>query len=92
MVLLIEIRDGTKPKEINLNTQVDLIGFESIEEAIIYAEPHHMENESFVVLKPTGFFGVVPKAESSVLPEHRDEWKDELLAKSLFQRFEAISN
>lgn len=92
MFLLIEIRDGTNPKLISESTFIDLRSFERLEDAIIYAEPHHMEESeegSNVVVSEEGEFGIVPIAKSKHLPELVRKWRDPELARFYFSRYKS---
>lgn len=87
MYLLIEIRDSTSPQMICKTTPVDLFPFHRLEDAIIYAEPHYMderEEGSGVIVSEEGEFGIIPIAKSRDLPEIVEKWRDPELAKFYF--------
>ena len=92
MVLLLEISDGTAPTSIGPETKVDFVEFESVLDAIIYAEPHHMTDETYVVAEKDGSFGVVPKADSPHLPDLVSKWVDKGLSAIFFQRFKGVGS
>ncbi len=90
MYLLIEIRDGTRPHNINKETLVDLDGFKELESALIYAEPPHLgvaDEDTFVIVSEDGEFGVVPRTTDIYFPELERKWTNLELATFFFDRF-----
>jgi len=87
MYLLIEIRDGTKPTDLSKNTFVDLYEYQTIDDAIIAAEPNNMDDEIFLVVDESGEFGIIPKTDSKYVPNLVQKWKNSSLGSFYFDRY-----
>jgi len=87
MYLLVEIRDGTSPANLSRETFVDLCEHQTIDDAIIAAEPNNMEEEIFLVVDEDGEFGVIPKTDAEYIPDLVHKWKDSNLAAFYFDRY-----
>lgn len=85
MYLLISFLDPAEPTTLHRGSNVDFQEFQNEHDAIIYAKPHHMDDDqAFVVLNEQGEFGVIPKCDPPYLPELVDKWTDEDLAAFFF--------
>lgn len=87
MYLLVEIRDGTLPTNLSRETLVDLCEHQTIQDAIIAAEPNNMQEEVFLVVDEDGEFGVIPKTDADYIPDLVQKRKDSNLATFYFDRY-----
>jgi len=85
-ILLVVIRDDKSPEDMTAETLVDVMAFTRAIDAVIYVEPHHMDEETSLIVDRAGWFTKIPFATDATLPEPVRLMQNKALAAILWAR------